>query len=526
MITIMTEPAVSGTNKKEQENGKERSLKENRIRAIAISYYSRQDIRRAIFEFAKNRECAPRYFEHFGKRPDTFQYESDIFELAKKGATSFHCSEELWFDPLEISTELSEEELKKNRLGWDFLIDVDSKYLDYSKIYAEIIIEVLRQHGIKNLGVKFSGSKGFHIIIPWKAFPEEISGKQTREMFPEWPRLICQYLNSKVSEKLREKVLDISESTHQKELLEVYCAKCNSLSEKKVLLTFVCPSCKTELQNIQAPVSEISKGNYENKDIRCPNCQKKLEKSRSEEIYVCAKCNLNSKKQPANFKERIQSRHIDADIVLVSPRHLFRAPYSLHEKTSLASVVIDPDKIKEFEPKEADPLRVLPKNFLPDSEPGEATMLLRAALEYKPPKDEKKVVGESKNFEPIIIKNFSSELYPPSIKTILRGMKADGRKRALFILLNFFKSLKLPDEEIARQIDEWNKKNYKPLEQGYIKSQLAWYSKQKDIKLPPNFDKPYYRDIGIIPTPEELETKNPVNYVRKKSFSFNRSNKN
>ena len=35
-----------------------------------------------------------------------------------------------------------------------------------------------------------------------------------------------------------------------------------------------------------------------------------------------------------NFKQRIKTKTIDADIILVSNRHLFRMPYSLHEKTS------------------------------------------------------------------------------------------------------------------------------------------------------------------------------------------------
>ena len=59
---------------------REMSLNEKRIRAIAISYYSRADIRKAIIDFAKNRECVPRYFEGFGKRPDALQFDSDTIE--------------------------------------------------------------------------------------------------------------------------------------------------------------------------------------------------------------------------------------------------------------------------------------------------------------------------------------------------------------------------------------------------------------------------------------------------------------
>ena len=116
-------------------------IKEQRIREITHLYYSRLEIQKAIFEFSKNREIAPSYMmESFGKRPDSFQYTGDIFELVKKGATSFHCSEELWREPLILSTEMNERQLNELRVGWDLLIDVDSKYLDYSKISAELII--------------------------------------------------------------------------------------------------------------------------------------------------------------------------------------------------------------------------------------------------------------------------------------------------------------------------------------------------------------------------------------------------
>jgi hypothetical protein len=94
------------------------------------------------------------------------QYKSDVFELVKRGATSFHCSEELWENPLNIQTGMNEKQLNELRIGWDLLLDIDSKYIDYSKIYAKIIINFLEFSGVKNVGIKFSGSKGFHIIVP------------------------------------------------------------------------------------------------------------------------------------------------------------------------------------------------------------------------------------------------------------------------------------------------------------------------------------------------------------------------
>ena len=127
------------------------TFKEERIRKITNLYYSRQDIQKAICEFSKNREICPRYFEGFGKRPDSFQYPRDVFEMVKKGATSFNCSEELWEDPMKIVTGMSEEQANQLRIGWDLIIDIDSKYIDYSKVFAELIIDSFKFHGIKNI---------------------------------------------------------------------------------------------------------------------------------------------------------------------------------------------------------------------------------------------------------------------------------------------------------------------------------------------------------------------------------------
>src|SRR3989344_5480680 len=135
------------------------SLQEDRVKSITHIYYSNPKIQEAIFEFAANREVVPRYFENFGKRPDTLQYPSDIINLVNKGATSFHASQEIWHDPLKLNSDMSQEEFNILRKSWDLLIDIDSPYLDLSKIAAKLLISALEHHNIKNYGIKFSGSK-------------------------------------------------------------------------------------------------------------------------------------------------------------------------------------------------------------------------------------------------------------------------------------------------------------------------------------------------------------------------------
>ena len=52
--------------------------------------------------------------------------------LVNKGATSFHASEEIWHNPLEINSDMGSKELENMRKSWDLLIDIDSPFLDYS----------------------------------------------------------------------------------------------------------------------------------------------------------------------------------------------------------------------------------------------------------------------------------------------------------------------------------------------------------------------------------------------------------
>ncbi len=519
---------------------KEISFKEQRIRDITLIYYSRPDVKKAIFEFSKNRECIPRYFEGFGKRPDAFQYESDIVEHVRRGATSFHCSEEIWSDPLEISNELSKDEFNDLRIGWDLLIDVDSPYLEYSKIYAELLIDALTFHGIKNFNVKFSGSKGFHIIIPWKAFPKEIYRQKTKDMFPDWPRIICQYLSELIKPKLEDKIFqdgslkELAKKTgkEEKDLVIRECISCHRPATKKFLITWICPFCKNEITTLE--------GLYNNRrKPKCPDCRKDLEDKMRVEIFECVFCNIDSRKSTELFqeKERFASEKlIDADLVLVAPRHLFRMPYSLHEKTALASVILDKDKIREFDIKDARPFKIEIKKFYPVALENEARELLLQALDWKEQQDKQDKIMDEKRYdkpknygdkskEPykkISIPNPTNDIFPPCIKNILQGLKQDGRKRALFILINFFNSLGVSPQELEKRIYQWNDKNQLPLKKGYIQSQLNWYRRNKTM-MPQNCANPIYKDLGIC-NPNELcrVIKNPLNYSVKSYFKNQR----
>lgn len=519
----------------------ERSFKEQRVRDITLIYYMRPDVKKALFEFSKNREIVPRYYEGFGKRPDNFQYEGDVLEHVRRGATSFHCSEELWGDALEISTEMGVEEFNDLRIGWDLLLDIDSPYLEYSKIYTKLIVDSLRFHGIENFGVKFSGSKGMHIIVPWRAFPEEVYGRKTKDMFPEWARVICEYLGESVKKKLSDEIFkdeslkSLAEKTGKKEedLIIDECLSCHRPAVSKYLVTWICEECKR--------LGKVERLETSKRVLKCPECRSDLIERSRKEIYFCEFCNLRSDKDSRMFAKTREKTEvlIDADLVLVAPRHLFRMPYSLHEKTALASVVIDKDKVMDFQISDAKPFKVTVKDYYSDSVEGEARELLLQALDWKEQKDrEERVIEEGKegafksegskgfvkkgDYQKVIIEEPPEEIFPPQIKNILKGIKQDGRKRALFVLLSFFKSLGANEDWIEKKVFEWNEKNYMPLKKGYVISQLSWYRRSAS-RLPPNFGNVIYRELGVDGVDDLVRvTKNPVSYAVKKYFQLGR----
>lgn len=525
------------------------SEKEKKIRSITQLYYSRPDIQKAIFDFSKNREISPRFFEGFGKRPDAFNFKGDVYQMVKKGATSFHCSEELWSDPMLIETGMSRESANKIRIGWDLLIDIDCEEgMDYSAIVAKATIEALKQNGIKNFGIKFSGSKGFHIIVPWKAFPKEINGIVTQELFPELPRMLMGYLRDYSRKAIRETLLKegssnkipslenfIPEEIKDKLLfglknkedkkIRYICKKCGNLATEFLKVEFSCRSCNiTEERSFREGKGVLPK---------CYKCKQKMAFKPLGKFYFCEKCEMNSLK----FPDKFESEPIDIyalmglDMGLVSPRHLFRMPYSLHEKSSLVSVVLEEKDLDKFikdpsyKEKVADPLRIKVKNFMPEVVDNEAGEFVMQALDWAKESGfdkeiEKNVTGKYAEFKPIKLEGLNDKQFPPCVKKLLEGKMKDGKKRAVFALINFFRSIGIEKDDLEKRMYEWNEKNEEPLKKGYIQSQLIWSYRRKPI-MPPNC-RDFYRDLGVC-EPDGLcsKIKNPINYTIRVNFKEN-----
>jgi len=435
------------------------------IVARIINYYKRREIMEAIVEHARNKEIGLRLRTGgFAKRPQVLLYPRDVLSNVQRGVTSFHASEELWSNPLMLSSTITKREMDSLRIGWDLVLDIDCKEFEYSRIAAIETLNLLKKEfKIKNIWVKFSGNKGFHIGIAYESFPEKLGGVEVKNLFPDAPRRIALMIMDMIKHKVGEKIL-----RHEKGDIELIAKKTGI--DKSELLK------KTR--------EELAGGI----EIHEPD------------IY--------------SFMGKI----LNIDTVLIAPRHLYRMPYSLHESSWLVSVPIPLSHLEEFKKEEAIPEKVIVKHKFIEREravEGEAEELLRMAMVYMPESEEARLpIEEKRIIHEKITNKIPEELFPPCIKLGLKGLP-DGRKRFLFILINFLRYMNWDKEEIIALINKWNQANNEPLRESYVNGQIK-YNFKKEAVLPPNCDRrEYYKDIGIC-SPDNLcgKIRNPVSYAR------------
>ena len=429
---------------------------------VSLSHYKRRDIQEEIIANSKDREVVAKFNDSFSKRPDILRHPSDILELVKQGATSFHASEELWGNPLQLDTSLRKHELDNLRLGWDLVLDIDCGVFEYSREAADLVIKALKFHNVRSISCKFSGNKGFHIGVPFDAFPKKIKNEDTKNLFPDAPKKIALYIKEMIKRELGSRLQEIEDF--------------NTILEK---------TGKKEKEIV-----------YNEEGIK--------------------------KLNPEPF--------LNIDTLLISSRHLYRMPYSMHEKSSLVSTPLNPEKVLLFKKEFAIPknVRISKHRFLDNynAESDEAKQLLVQALDFSI-KRETAVKLRGKEFESPE-KALPEELFPPCIKLILNGLE-DGRKRALFILINYLTSIGWAYDIIEKKLREWNAKNKPPLRDVYLLGQLRYHKQMKKRILPPNCDNEVYMaGIGVHNLCHELHKKgikNPAQYTLRKAWIINRENK-
>ncbi len=401
-------------------------------------YYQQDRVVEEIVSVSEYREVAPTYPTGYGSRPDAINFPGDFTALVEEGTVAFHASVERWRNPLLID---NVSDLDSLREGWDLVMDIDcDSSFELAKETASLVVRELRQHGIENISVKFSGNRGFHIGVRAEAFPDNINNTELSELYPQLPQAVIEYIRDSLQEEMAEKVREYG---------------------------------------------------------------------------------LGEEMDTEDGPDPYQVSDIENDW---GQRHLFRLPYSLHDGSWLVSLPIDPDGIGSFEKEDAEMDSVsFEHGFLDSYEEDEAADLVIQALDYidsGETRETKKKSYADREFERPE-EAIPEEHWPPTIHNILEGLE-DGRKRALFILLNFWRTVGLGWNEIESLVWEWNDRNAEPLREAYVTSQLNWHRKRDEDVPPPNYDaKGYYRDMQVYEG-DNLEEKvsNPVSYAFRKAKSY------
>jgi hypothetical protein len=464
-------------------------------------------------------------------------FPNDVFELVRNGVTSFHVSEELWSNPQSIQLNMKKNEYDNIRIGWDLVLDIDCPYWEFAKITTWLFVKALQEHGLKSITTKFSGNKGFHIGVPFEAFPERFHDEDTKNMFPEGPRKIAAYLLHHISEKHvsieKDKIIfggkfsytidELASKTGKQieELIQTFCKTCGKKlsDDRKSVAQFVCPQCE-----------KILEGDPDEQYKKCPKCNVLMEKNIVETGKKCCS-------KPDTEKRFDPSLIVEVDTVLIAPRHLYRAPYSYHEKSGLVSVPIDIDEILDFEKVKAEPAAVKTGEHVfldrTTADQEEGLKLLMESFDHFARQEQKvhfledleRSERSAMKFEEVQTA-IPDSFFPPCIQIISKGLK-DGKKRAVFLLTNFLSSCGWEYDDIEDWLKKWNERNPEPLRDQYYLGQVRYAKQTKKKVLPPNCDnQAYYKSFGVCkPDGFCKYIKNPANYAIKRARYANKQGK-
>ncbi|RLG15111.1 MAG: hypothetical protein DRN66_00005 [Candidatus Nanohalarchaeota archaeon] len=497
-------------------------------------YYSRQDIVDSLFANSRDKEMVPVFYgSRYGRRPSCAEYKGDIINWINMGASSFHNSVENWKNPMNIVN--SKFEMDQNRTSFDLLFDIDAdKGIEFAKIAAILLIEELQKHNIKNIYAKFSGNRGFHIAVSHKTMPERIGDKEIKLMYPQLLQQTAAYLKDRIRGKLKEqysKLLnkdvsnpyayaDIEENWSNRHLFRMPY----SLNEKTYLASIVLDIAKIKyFRKEDAKIQNV-------KQVR--EFLTKKEPNESQELLVRAN-DYFSFEQNKTLKEKHQEKttgfekKVKISTKFFLEKKIKNMPASKRRAyrdalDSSGSVVFagTPEKIR----RKAKESQITKKEetiynlFVMDFKEAKTILSNKKIALLFVPLDVATRIRQVR-YRKTLTAKISFDYFPPCIKTILAGID-DGKKRAVFIMINFLTSCGWDREDIKQLLMEWNTKNTEPLKEHYISSQLSYAKNERDAAPPPNCTKSgYYTDLGVCHRDEfciENNIKNPVSYALKK----------
>jgi len=387
-------------------------------------FEQKEEILNFLEKYCENREVGIRKGDYF-QRNIFFSREilEELFE--KKSIFSVHNSIE-YYPSFDF----------ENPNFFDFIIDVDLS-LPLSIMFTKKLVDFFQEREIFPI-IKYSGNKGFHIILP--KIPVD-------ERYPDFYRFVINSITKKVGYELAKELLEKIENEFHllKSFLEYFNIniKNRSFRNPKELIEknkdkFIFNADAIVISRrhlIRSPfsINEKSKNNFSGYLISAFTSYElldELEEKVYKEIYIRKRIMEEYNMNKINIKENIK---------------IFEEQLELY----------DIDIVRKFFSKYYDKYLV-----------------------HKKIEEEK---NRKKNGKKSIFIKRNKLTIPKSLKKILDIGVKDGRKRSIFILATFFSNNDgkeiIPYEEFERMIIEWNQKNEPPLKEKELNTILKYIRK-------------------------------------------------
>lgn len=465
-----------------------------------LAYYSRKDVQEFLLNFCKGREVAGVFASGaFSERPNVLKYPGDIMHMVREGVVAFHGSVERWSNPMNLKSDVDYNDL---RAGWELILDFDCEQTDHGKVAAKVFRDVLAGFGVSNISLKFTGGTGFHLGVPWESIPEKVTyDVQSASAHAMADRPKSRYSGGVIVTSTPRGKKYVSPRSGWKAAEEA---------------SYI--STAQQFPELGRRVLEFLKLEGEQK-LR----EALLEKWSMDELAAAVGRPVDALKDKDMGLNPYKV--VGVDSVLISPRHLFRLPYSLHEKSGLVSLPFKFGDLDSFSKEHAFHENVkVEMGFLGITASGspprqdDAAKLFTRAIEWavEQKKFEQKTALETRGrsrHAPT-----PCELFPPCIKNILNGL-SDGRKRALFILTNFLRTENWEQEAIEVLLKGWNERNNPHLPESLLANHLRSVEKKPPVPPPNCVQDGWYEDFEVCKPDETCGqnkgVKNPVTYPAK-----------
>jgi len=157
-----------------------------------LEWYKRSDVLQALLAQLVNREVWVSAENYVSPRPRAAKGDSDLLNLMPTGRIcSIYASIESFSNPLLLATE----KVESLRVTWDFVLDVDSSLgLGEAKRCTKAILSLLRDYDLHSARVKFSGRRGFHVLIDGGAFDCFATRSEFLEAYPIVPLQVARFI--------------------------------------------------------------------------------------------------------------------------------------------------------------------------------------------------------------------------------------------------------------------------------------------------------------------------------------------